>query len=585
MAPQGSASSAGAGRRRVAGVVAITLVWAALFGPSLVDQVRTALDPRIFTDDARQQVWPFYRFTSAGFRSPDWIADYYLSAFMPTGYRAVFGGLARRFDPAQTSKVAPYVLFAIVLGLAVAASARLGGGLAALACGGLVLATPVILERMMGALPRAFGSPFMALSILALVAGEPLLLAAATVGAAAFYPVVLVAPAMALALWLLATPREWRGRAAEWSLARRLGVLAVTAALCAAWVLPQRVRAAEYGRAIGPNDVASFPEAGAGGRYVWGDRPPYLPLPSALVAEVGLTLRRGGSPFVAGWSAWSETGGRVRRHLLVGILLAVVAAGSACSAVRRPEVRRLLLLALAVPVAYLVARWFAPALHIPQRQLAFALPLLLFVLAPSAAGALAGFLPERSRRVGAPALTLLVPTLIVLLFGGRVGERTGLTVAVPAEDGLYEFLAELPRDVLVAGWPGERIDNVPYLSRRAILVGWETHQAYHSGYVEEMRRRMGSLVEAYFSADLVPLVALREGHGVTHVVVDLGLYRGEAPKYFAPFDEPILEAFEAGRSRGFVIPEILDRAAVFRQGDTVVLDLSRLPHEETAAGT
>jgi hypothetical protein len=63
------------------------------------------------------------------------------------------------------------------------------------------------------------------------------------------------------------------------------------------------------------------------------------------------------------------------------------------------------------------------------------------------------------------------------------------TLGVVARNGpLYGAIAELPADSVIAGWPGKEIDNVPYVSRRAALLTFETHQVFHKQYADVMRK-------------------------------------------------------------------------------------------------
>src|SRR5688500_5616599 len=146
-----------------AGVVALLVA----FGPSLVQHALHASRPLVFTDDVRQQVWPFFRYHSSSIE-PDYIGDYYLSAFFPFGYRALFAGLATVVDPAVTSRVFAYVALAAYLALIAWTARRLVGPFGAFAAVALALSSGLPLTRMVGGLPRAFGFPVLGLAVLGL---------------------------------------------------------------------------------------------------------------------------------------------------------------------------------------------------------------------------------------------------------------------------------------------------------------------------------------------------------------------------------------------------------------------------------
>lgn len=100
-----------------------------------------------------------------------------------------------------------------------------------------------------------------------------------------------------LALWLLLWPAADRGAASDWSWPKRWGLVAVTALVCAALVLPMAMGLRQYGRRLGPADVAAYPELGPGGRYGPDDRSPY---PYVWIA----TADAFGRSLLAGQDAW-----------------------------------------------------------------------------------------------------------------------------------------------------------------------------------------------------------------------------------------------------------------------------------------
>ena len=109
---------------------------------------------------------------------------------------------------------------------------------------------------------------------------------------------------------------------------------------------------------------------------------------------------------------------------------------------------------------------------------------------------------------------------------------------------------------------------------RKTLLGYEIHQAFHQRYVEEMRRRMMALIDAYFATGPAPLQRLRSEFGVTHLIVNRDHYQGTPLTYFLPFDDQIANAFRIANGQ----PETLRQAAtasVFELGRAFILDLDR----------
>lgn len=562
------------------------VVWAALFGPSFIGHVAQSLDPLVFTDDSRQQVWPFFAQSEPGFPGDDYIGRYYLRAFFPVGYRAAFEMLARHFDPALTSKAVPYLLLAVTLGLASWTAALLGGWSAAVGSGLVILGSPVFLSRMAGGLPRSFAFPILALAALALARGRFRPLAVAIFLAAGFYPSILLTLLALLGAWLLLPLPLDRGEISSWGLTRRLTTVALTGLLAFAVVVSQVRAGRAYGPKVTVEDLAAYPEAGPGGRYEVGDHPPYPGLAESLVSQLAQTLRVDGRPFLGFGRSWDDRALPGPLGASVWLAAGLALAGALMLARRSATVLRVLLLPIAALFAHVIAARFHPHFHIPERQLAYSTPLVLALLLPAGAtalarGALRRIAASRWREAIAAALALI----IVLVFVGTIDERRGLTVRATADVDLYEFLATLPPDALLAGWPDESFDNVPYLARRAVLLSRETHQAYHRGYLDEMRRRFRALIAAYFASDDEPLLELRERFGVSHLVIDRRYFIDRDPAYFAPFGRDAWTARAQNPKQRYFVLEGLAQLSVYHRDPWYVLDLRRLHENRTDPGT
>lgn len=554
---------------------------AVLFLPGLVEHVRLSADRLVFNDDVRQHVFAFYPYYQPGLLDGDYLARYIL-ALSPPGHSLVYILAARLWDPAWVSKVLPYLQYAGVLVLLGACARRLGGWPAVFATLALALSSHVLLDYMTGGVARSWAYPLMAGAAAALVWGRVYPLAVITVLGAALYPPAAAVCGIGLALWLLLWPAADRGAASDWSWPKRWGLVAVTALVCAALVLPMAMGLRQYGRRLGPADVAAYPELGPGGRYGPDDRSPY---PYVWIA----TADAFGRSLLAGQDAWwpslrraLQKGSRPGRPA-VALVIAVGVVGVACLAGlglafrERPELRRLLALLAASLVGYGLAKLLAPYLFLPHRYLVYSIPILTFLAFPVAISALVRGRPRATRPGLAPAVVIAATLVVLLTLGGQGGGRTGLSShSKKLGPGFYRRLAALPVGAKIAGWPNGVVDDLPYLCRRPALVTFECHQAFHQGFADEMRRRMRALMAAYFATSPQPLRELRRRFGVGYLVVDLRHLGPKPPRYFAPFDQWTSAAHRAMRSRGSEVLRQLDRAAVFRQGDLVVLDLSKI---------
>jgi hypothetical protein len=217
-----------------------------------------------------------------------------------------------------------------------------------------------------------------------------------------------------------------------------------------------------------------------------------------------------------------------------------------------------------------------PLLFLPERYVAYGVPVLVALALPVALATLGQRLfarfPSHATRL-APAIANL---LLLVVVGGRGVPGAGVTLRVPAfEVSFYRAIESLPKAALVAGFPGGAIDNVPYLSRRSALVTRETHMPFHARFTELVRERMRGLARGYFATSRAELVAFRDRFGVTHLLVERHHFLSP-PAYFAPFGPEIEAAFERGKALGFEVERIVPQARVAEVGGLVLLDLSKL---------
>jgi hypothetical protein len=540
----------------------VLFVLLAGFGPTLVGHARLASDPFRFADDARILIPPLYRAEDPSLFPDDAVTEYYLAG-LPDAPRLLYSAFAPLLRPQAFSKILPYLLFAgalVCLGLA---AHRLGGNAALLGALALALGSAHVLGRMVAGLPRAFALPLLLGGVLCLILGRPLALAALAVLAAAFYPVAGVLLGLSL-LGFFLLPEKERGPVAAYSWRRRIVVLGLTALGMGLVVLPGALRLRHYGPAIDATLVHGFPEAGEYGRFDPVDRPPFPALPKAMAAPLTATLVGDGTPLV------SPTNLRAHGTLASFVILVVAAGGFVMLAKRRVEARRLLVFVAVLIVAHTLSLFVTPKLFLPERYVAYGVPAFALLVVPAGFS----FLADHARR--ALRFVPLGWNMAVLALVGTYGATwSGLTVLVPpAERPLYEAIAALPNESVIAGWPGFAIDNVPYLSRRTAFMTRETHMPFHIGYTMLMRERMRALVAAYYASDLRPLSTLHRRYGVTHLIVDPRDFASPAPT-FAPFDAETRAAFERGKERGFAVLRIAPKLGR-TVGGLVLVDLSPL---------
>ena len=556
-----------------------------LQGPATLASLKYTLDPSRLNGDAQQQIFPFFRYLSPNAFQHDLIADYYLSSY-PLGYRGLYWlGVRFGVDPTALSRALPHLLWVgTTLGVGVAAR-KLGGCLAAFAAMALMLGSHLYLARIQGGLPRSFGFPCLALALVGLAYARASLCIAAVLLGALFYPVAAVIAGFSLAGMLL-LPERTGCSVHGWSWRRRAITLGVTGLTAVALLLPSALATRRFGDVVRPDDIAEYPEAGPGGRYSSESRPPFGGFFDGVPRLIDQALLGEMDPWSPGAHAWLVGKAREPRQSehyrgVSWLLLGAALAGGAALLARERAARRVALLGVAALVGHTLSRFVVPYAYLPERYVAYAVPLLgTLIVVACVAGPFGARFVHGWRRWLALGVQAAYTAALLALFAGRVAGGAGLTANLRRDQQLFDRILALPESAVIAGWPKGVMNAVPYAGRRPALLTHETHQAFHKGYVEEMRRRMRAFVDAYFATSPEPLVRLKRDFGVTHLLVQRSHYKNP-PGYFRPFDTYIRERLQAAGGR-YVVPQLLRSAAIFRKGDYFLLDLSKI--EAIAAG-
>lgn len=561
---------------QLAACIAAASLLLVMYGPTLLAHMRNSADPNIANDDALQQVFPFFRYSDSRLFHGDYIGDYYL-ANLPLGYRLIYTAAALVNGAIALSKVLPYLLFTAVL-VAVGLSARrVAGGVAVFFVLALCLGNENYMHRMGGGLPRAFAFAFMAWALYALVSGRVKLLAGLVPLAAAFYPASTPPIGLALFVLLVLVPREHRGEAQAWSLKRRFAVLAIAASAAALLLVPPVLSAARFGAVITPADTEEYPEVGPGGRYNRRDRAPFPGFFESIGEVAADGIKGTGAPWSQAARDFLNTPSpRISRaQVLNEVLCLLTLLGWWRLLQSQSAARRVVALVIGVFIGHVLARAAAPYLYLPQRYLIFPIPLLSAFFVATGVTTLVQAIKWKSPWFGRTAAAAVALTVLAFI-GGRGNPLQGLKGNPGPSHPLVRAVAELPPDAMIAGFPRRMIDYIPYGAQRRVLLGWETHQAFHRGYADEMRRRMRAIIDVYFATDEQPLLRLKREFGVSHLVVHRNDLRGHL-KYFRPFNADIQAAKERAKGKSLVLAGLVNRAAILRSDGFTLVDLSRLP--------
>jgi len=229
-----------------------------------------------------------------------------------------------------------------------------------------------------------------------------------------------------------------------------------------------------------------------------------------------------------------------------------------------------------------VFSWLAaPYLYIPTRYFMFSLPFLLTLVFPWSLRALLRQLPllQRPRKV-CEFVFLGIVGAYLAAFGGRGNVDFSASLVDKPARPLFDVVASLPKDAVIAGWPVGPIRKLEYVTRRNAFLTGDLHQVLHLKFMQAMRARMDALFDAYFSTDALPLYRLRDQFGVTHLIVERRDFNDvkHPPEYFAPWRSRIGPRLAAIKGNEYLLNEALQkRAAIFNQNGFVLLDLAKLP--------
>lgn len=538
-------------------ILAMALAALLLF-PFVAGQVRFALSERMYDPDVFT-LYGFARYYDASLFVKDYTADYYLSLWQPAGYKALYFAWAKFFDPRVLGRMLPMVLWLACLWPVYVCGRQLGGRVNGFATVAIYACSSIFVFRMVGGMAHSFGFPLTWCAVAALLSGRPVSLALATVASALFYPIIAPVSGMMLGLMVMFSglwktlPRDFFPLRAVWW-KRLLWLVApgvITALLMAPMVLPQK----GYGPAINVlTERTDYPEAGNALAMI----NPFSYTIAAYALQNSTRLRL--------------QGGQVLTLVIFAVLFASILLRNAKDL--RPS--------KLAPYVYAVAFFFlASLLFAHDHAYRFAIynfPVLVTLFLPLAMRSLSRVvLPRRMRSAGFAVLVLGYVGLV----GKADAQASGyLFVMEPFQERALAFIGTLPKDAVVAGWPGDRhgriVEAVPYVAQRSALVTWAGHAVAHRDYVLMMRARMNMLVDAYLARDVAAIKALRDHFGVDYLVVNEADFAGEeGPGYIEPFSERAKKLWKAHKGR-FVALSLDKRAAVYVKDGIHILDLHRL---------
>ena len=546
-----------------------------------------AKDPYFVPYDAAQYIPAFFKFEVKDPIPTTYAKEYYLNAVCPVLYKwslrfgAQFGDV-RRFQLGMM-----YLAYAVFIAVLGRLGWLLGGAALSFAVVALTISAWIFIGLgFIGGAPRMYGYPLMSLILYALIMDRPKLLASAVVLGGLLYPIIAVIGGLCLAGWMLLKPFSGKGLVAQWGPSRRVTTVALAGVLTFAGLVPLMLGSEPYGRRIVDADIASYPEAGPDGNYRLYDQLPYKLFGYEFVTYLVGPLYSHGDPIVP-WLNVHETLEQMTLLFVLavsGITVLFVIVRGMKAGLREDHGGagiRLIGFFIVCGILHVVAWLASPYLYIPTRYFMFSLPFVVTLLFPWSLYTLLARVPQLTSRHRLRDMMFLgIVCLFLLAFGGRGNvEFTAATVKTSSQP-LFEAIAALPKDVVLAGWPVGELRKVEYATRRNAFLTGDLHQVLHLTFLKVMRERMDALFDAYLSTDAAPLYRLRQEFGVTHLLVETRDFTDlkHAPEYFAPWRSRIQPRLREIKGKEYLMNGSLQKqAAIFNQNGLMLLDLAKLP--------
>jgi hypothetical protein len=518
----------------------------------------------VVQDDARQHIFWMRRFLDPELFPNNLIADYFQSV-APAGYTGFYWVFAKLgIDPMGLAKLVP-----IGLGL-IAAAYGFAVSLQLLPVPFTAFLSSLMIQQVLwthddiaSATPRAFMPAIFLAFLYYLLRRQlwPCLLTIVLEGL--FYPQYV----FVFAGLILLQPVRWQnGRLGLSADHKEYGFCAAALAVAVLVMLPYALFNSSYGPTITAAEARNLPEFNRRGRsqffnddplafWLYGERSGLFPNFRPGTLAIGFLL-----PLLLAFRRYFPLTQHLTKHLRILLQITIVALG-----------------------LFFIAHAVLFKLHLPSRYAAYTLRYVLaFATAISVSLMLDASLQwmrqtfQQGRSGWQRALVwgvAYVFTLALLIYPSTIPDFPKTNYQVGKAAGLYEFLSEQPKDIVVAGLLKE-INDLPSFTNRSVLVGREFAIPYHVGYANQFRQQISDLVRAQYSLDRAELANFTQTYGVDFWLINRQIFNAEDLedswiKQYPDAHQAALQNLEQGRP---VLRRSIQRCTVFEERSLLVLD-------------
>jgi hypothetical protein len=515
----------------------------------------------VVQDDARQHIFWMRRFLDPELFPNNLIADYFQSV-APAGFTAFYWVFAKLgIDPMWLAKILPIGLGLIAAAYGFAVSMQL------LPVPFTAFLSSLMIQQVLwthddiaSATPRAFMPAIFLAFLYYLLRRQlwPCLITIALEGL--FYPQYV----FVFAGLILLQPVRWQnGQLALSTDRKEYEFCAAALGVAFLVMLPYALFNSSYGPTITAAEARTLPEFNKGGRsqffydeaplvfWLRGDRSGIFSNFRPGTLAIGLLL-----PVLLAFRRYFPLTQHLTRHLRILLQITIVA------------------LAL-----FFIAHAVLFKLHLPSRYTAYTLRYVLsFATAISVSlmldASLQWMRQGRSRwQRGLVWGVAYVFTLALLIYPNTIPDFPKTNYQEGKATGLYEFIAQQPKDTLVAGILKE-INDLPSFTNRSVLVGREFAIPYHIGYANQFRQQMTDLIRAQYSLDPAELANFTQTYGVDFWLINRQVFNPENledswVKQYPDAHQAALQNLEQGRP---ILRRSIKRCTVFKERSLLVLD-------------
>jgi hypothetical protein len=464
----------------------------------------------IVQDDVRQHVVWLQRFVDPQLFPNDRIADYFTS-LAPVGYKFFYWMIAKLgIEPIILAKILPLFL-AVIATIYIYKLSLIIFSFSASAFLTCWLFNQLIWlnDDLISATPRAFVYPLFAAFLYYLVVRSliPLLIAIALQGL--FYPQLLLVELAILTLRLF----NWRGIIPKLSQEKNNYFFWLAGLGIAFLVLfPVAINKNEFSTLVTTSQMRVMPE------FNWRGRNQFFgvnPLQFIFLGNSGIQIPLFPSIVWVGFALPFLSKSRFPKLELI-----------------TAEVKILWQVILASLGMFFLAHLLLPKLHLPSRYtlhsfrfvIAIAAGIVLFILLESGwhwwqhkREIKSKFTRQESLGlglIGIGATIVVIFPIVPPVFLGIF--QTWIVGSVPT---IYQFLAEQPKDILIASLASES-DNLPAFAMRSTFVGREYALAYHPAYYKQMEERAIATIDAQYSFSLSVTKSIIEKYGIDFFLIE-----------------------------------------------------------------